>query len=206
MGRPGRLLPQLIAPFLALIVAAGCRAAKRGGAAANAGPVEPVAELRMQGMTVQSWGINGMEWEMHAPTGEGFTQKNFIRVSSMSVQLFDRGKRSTQIAAQKAVMATGNPTATSAAPSDVGGGIVLAPGDMYMDGGVVVVSTEGSRVSTDWVKYTAKDQLIRSTAPVEVIRPDSITKGRGLEANSDLSHLKIFNQTLVIPGTEEKKK
>jgi hypothetical protein len=45
-----------------------------------------------------------------------------------------------------------------------------------------------------------------STAPVTVERPDSITHGVGLEATTDLSHIRIFNQTLVIPAKNVPKK
>jgi hypothetical protein len=37
-----------------------------------------------------------------------------------------------------------------------------------------------------------------------VIRTDSITKGVGLQATPDLKRVKIFNETLVIKGTDDK--
>jgi hypothetical protein len=160
----------------------------------------------MHGLTVQSWGQRGLEWELRAPLGEGFTTRNVIRVSSMTAQLFENGEKSTQISAQRALMATGDRPPPPAQPKlvEAAPGIKLTPGDMYLDGGVVVVSTEGTRLATDWVQYYVSDSVIRSSAPVEVRRPDSITRGKGLEATADLSRLKIFHQTLVIPGTAEK--
>jgi hypothetical protein len=156
---------------------------------------------------VQSWGARGLEWELHSPLGEGFTQRNVIQVSSMTVQLFENGQRSTEISAPRAFMATGDRPKPPELPRTIEPvtGIKLTPGDMYLDGGVVVVSTEGSRLATNWVQYYTAEGVIRSSAAVEVRRPDSITRGKGLEATSDLSNVKIFNQTLVIPGEPEKK-
>lgn len=198
MGR-GRVL------VLALAIGAfGCRSKKTGAAPVN--PADRPAELTMHGLIVQSWGQRGLEWELRAPLGEGFTTRNVIRVSSMTAQLFENGERSTEISARRALMATGDRPPPPAQPKvvDAAPGIHLTPGDMYLDGGVVVVSTEGTRLTTNWVQYYVADSVIRSSAPVEVQRPDSITRGKGLEATADLSHLKIFNQTLVIPGTAEK--
>ena len=201
MGR-GRLF------VLALAIAgvAGCRSHKKAADAASLPAADRPAELSMHGLTVQSWGPRGLEWEMRAPLGEGFTQRNLIQVSSMTVLLFEEGKRSTEISAPRALMATGD----RPKPPDVANpvepipGVKLVPGDMYLDGGVVVVSTEGSHLSTEWVQYYVDKSVIRSSAPVEIRRPDSITRGTGLEATSDLSNVKIFKQTLVIPGAPEK--
>jgi lipopolysaccharide export system protein LptC len=200
MGR-GRLL--ILAVAIAGLSACRTRRAQTGAAA----PAERPPELSMHGLTVQSWGQRGLEWEMKAPVGEGFTQRNVIQVSSMTVQLFENGQRSTEITAPRAIMATGDRPKPPEPPKTIEPvpGIRLVPGDMYLDGGVVVVSTEGSRVTTPWVQYHVDEQVIRSSAPVEVVRQDSVTRGTGLEATTDLSSLKIFNQTLTIKGDEEQK-
>lgn len=195
MERRRRLLPALTAALLA-VASPACRTAADPAAPQRSD--DPAPELLMRGLIVQSWGGSGLDWEMRAPIGEGFTRRNFIQVSSMNVQLFDEGVKSTRISADRAVMAT---SATGAREPRIEPmeGVYLSSGDMFMEGRVVLVSTEGSRLRTDWVRYGARDEIIRSSAPVEVERPDSITRGKGLEATADLSTLKIFNQTLVIP-------
>ena len=201
MGRRRRLLPALAAALLAVATGA-CRSQKSVQQSGN--PAMPMPELRMQALTVQSWGETGLEWELRAPVGEGFTRRNFIQVSSMNVQLFENGERSSQISANRAVMATSDPSRRDA-PIEPMQGVLLSSGDMFMDGRVVVVSTDGSKLETDWIRYSGRDELIRSSAPVVIERPDSITRGRGLEATSDLQKVKIFNQTLVIPDQKDKK-
>lgn len=190
---------------LTLGLAAGCRSEKKKGSAAA--PAEKPPELAMHGLKVQSWGPRGLEWEMRAPVGEGFTQRNVIQVSSMTAQLYENGQPSTQVSAPLAIMATGDRPRPPEVPHPVQPkpGISLVPGDMYLDGGVVVVSTDGIRLTTDWVQYYVDEQVIRSSAPVVVTRPDSVTKGVGLEATTDLSSIKIFNQTLTIKGDEGQK-
>ena len=79
----------------------------------------------------------------------------------------------------------------------------LYGGDMFLDGHVVVLSTEPARLSTDWIDYRKSQGVIVSTAPVELIRGKTNTKGRGLEATPDLRSVKIFNQTVVIRGEEK---
>ena len=203
MGRRRQRFPALIAA--ALVALAGCRSKKSGAAAADVPPSERPPELRMQGLIVQSWGANGLEWEMRSPIGEGYNRRYIIQVSSMDVQLYDKGQRSTRIDADRAVMATSNP-GPGDPPIEPLNNVFLSSGDMLLDGHVVMVSTEGTNLRTDWVKYDSRARIVRSSAPVEVDRPDSITKGRGLEATADLSNIKIFNQTLVIPDRTEKKK
>ncbi len=73
---------------------------------------------------------------------------------------------------------------------------------MYLSKNVVMVSTDGTKVLTDWARYSKKTDLITSSAPVTVVRSDSITNGVGMEARPDMSDLKIFNQTLVIPDDD----
>ena len=155
----------------------------------------------MSGLIMQSWGAGGIEWEMRAPVGEGYTNRYELLVSSMDTHLYRDGQPSTRINARRAVMATGDPPGGRRVEPMPG--VALSTGDMFLDGDVVVVSTDGSRIRTDWARYSAGDGIIRSSAPVEIERPDSITHGFGLEATADLSSIKVFDQTLVIPGKEK---
>ena len=203
MGRRRQRIPALAAALL--LALAACRHAKKGGAEKEIPPAERPPELRMQGLIVQSWGANGLEWEMRSPLGEGYNKRFIIQVSSMDVQLYDKGERSTRINADRAVMATSNP-GPGDPPIEPMDNVYLSSGDMLLDGHVVMVSTEGTRLETDWVKYDSRTRIVRSSAPVEVDRPDSITKGKGLEATADLSQLKIYNQTLIIPDRKDSKR
>lgn len=199
MGRTG---------FLLLILSGGlCLSACRSSTSAPA--AEPAknlfadeSELKMSMMHVQSFGDDGLNWELTAPYGEVFTRKNLMRVKTLAVQMFDQGKKSTDITAKQGVMSTGpkSPERTHGELAAVSS--VLEPGDMYLSGDVVMVSTDGSKLTTDWAHYIKKKELIVSTAPVRVDRQDSITTGIGMEASSDMTQIHIFNETLIIPSTE----
>ncbi len=188
--------------FLARLILFGAALFSSGGLSATTEP----PELFMERPRIQSYGPEGLEWELVAPQGEGYTSSNLMRVEDLSVDLFEGGKKSSQITADEALMNTGSQGKPIALSSSAYGGIELQDGDMLLNGHVVVVSTEGSTLSTDWLHYHRRKELITSTAPVRIVRPDSVTTGVGLEATSDLSRVKIFKQRVVISDQAEVEK
>lgn len=155
----------------------------------------------MGGLKVQSYGLEGLQWEMTAPRGEAFTARAMMRVDNLHVELFENKAKSTDLTADKGIMYTGDP-ADHMGRSSPRDGVVVSSGDMYLDGNVVIVSTDGNKLSTDWVHYRQADQIIVSCAPVTMIRQNSITRGVGLRATPDLNRVEIYNQTLVINEDE----
>ncbi len=195
---------RLALAFLAIATVFGGSACRRSASSSSttapAANGREVSELKMTAMHVQSYSESGLEWEMNAPFGEVFTHKNIMRVKDMSVQLYENGTKSSDVSAMRGIMSTG-PKVESKTP--VGGptaaDVSLDQGDMYLDGNVVMISTDGSKLLTDWAHYHKKTNLITSKAPVRVERKDSITTGIGMEASADMSHVHIFNETLTIP-------
>jgi lipopolysaccharide export system protein LptC len=159
-------------------------------------------ELTMETLNIQSYNGPHLEWQLAAPYGEVFNQKNLMHVKNLTVDLFKDAQPSSRITADEGLTAMGN-SPTGVKPVPVTKDILLHAGDMYLNGHVVVVSTEGNTVTTDWAYYNKATDLITSSAPVQVARKDSITSGFGLEATPDLKHLKIFNETLVIKDQGE---
>ncbi|MCG3203498.1 MAG: Lipopolysaccharide export system protein LptC [Elusimicrobia bacterium] len=157
------------------------------------------SDLRMTGMHVQSYEQAGLDWEVIAPYGEVFSKRNLMRLKSLAVQLFDAGQKSTDISAEQGIMYSNTMLGPPKENTQTFWGVDLEPGDMFLVGNVVMVSTDGTKMSTDWAHYHKKTDLITSTAPVKVLRADSITYGVGMEATADLSSVHIFNETLVIP-------
>ncbi|OVE77443.1 hypothetical protein BVX98_02790 [bacterium F11] len=143
-------------------------------------------------------------WEMTSPDAEGFTTKNFLRGRDLDVTLFEEGEKSSDITSEYGILLTEKAGALSSMKIDPKetDGHKLDPGDMYLKGHVVVISTDGTKLETDWLWFHRKQGLITSTAPVKVTRSDSITKGIGMEATADLSAVTIFNQTLIIKSTD----
>lgn len=161
------------------------------------------ADQTMERLHIQSYDGSQLEWELSAPKAEVFSDKGQTIIRDPEIDLFDHGKKSTTVKADEGLMLAGE-TRSSLTLSTFS--VALEPGDIFLSGNVVMVSTEGNRLMTDWAHYRKSVELIVSRAPVKVVRPDSITEGVGLEATPDLSKVKIFDQTLVIKGNTSEKR
>lgn len=165
---------------------------------------ESSAELVMKPIRVESYGVDGLEWALEAPIAEGYSQKNIMLVNDMKVSLFDKGQPSSTIQAKEAFISAKMTKKDGIAVERTQfRNVTLDPGDMFLRGDVVVVSTDGTKIMTDWAEFDKSSELITSSAPVKVIREDSITEGVGLRATSNLAQVEIFNQTLIIKGNDE---
>jgi hypothetical protein len=185
------------------MVLTGCRPGASPSTLSKNHNGREMAELQMTGMRIQSYGDTGIQWEMSAPFGEVFSQKNLMRVKNMNVQLFEDGQKSSDVSGQIGFLSTGPRPQKDVKVDPSLMGMTLEEGDMFLSGDVVIISTDGSKLNTDWIHYHRQTDLITSLAPVKVYRHDSITYGIGMEAKSDMAHLKIFNETLVIPEQPE---
>lgn len=169
----------------------------------NSNGIFETPELVLKGLRVQSYLKNSLEWNMDAQKGEGFTTSSFFRLFEMNLDLFKNGGKSAAIQSDQAFIDFSQ-TGSSQPVVQKMTGFAMGPGDMLALGNVVVVSTDGSKLLTDWLHYHRQTDLITSTAPVQLLRADSLTHGTGLEATPDLTRVKIFKQTVVIKGEEGK--
>lgn len=164
--------------------------------------------MAMRSFRLQSYDGSALEWEMLGDRAMGFTQKSTTRAKNVRLRMFENGQKSTSIDADQALLNSGaghpgKPPTTIEAPN----GVTLIPGDMLFSGNVVAVSTDGTKLMTDWVHFQKQKDVIVSTAPVRVVRENSVTDGVGLVATSDMNRIQIFDQTVVIrenqPPAEE---
>jgi lipopolysaccharide export system protein LptC len=194
--------------LLAVIVfGAACRskpaAPAANGSNGNNGNSRP--ELFIAPVKTQTYGPNGLEWTLEAPRAKAYTTKNIMKAENLTVTLFENGQKSTRITANEGILNTKHaPPPAEGQPNDEAIEELYA-GDMFLRGNVVVVSTDGSKMTTEWLRFNKKIDLITSTAPVKIVREDSITEGVGMEAKPDLSSVKIFNQNLRIKGKPKTK-
>lgn len=154
-------------------------------------------------MHLQSFGETGIEWEMYSPHVKGYPRENVFRARDLDIFLFDNGQKSSSIKANDGIIVSQDKPRNPTPPKSYFGSPKLNRGDMFLRGDVVVVSTDGTKVLTDWINFKRNQAIIVSTAPVQVIRDDSVTHGIGLEATPDLTSLKIFDETMIIKGEEE---
>lgn len=64
---------------------------------------------------------------------------------------------------------------------------------------VVVVNAAGDTLKTEELVWNNKLQQFYSDVPVQIIRDGSVSNGKGLEANKDLTWIRIFQQRGTVP-------
>lgn len=202
MGQFAQKIPILVLTFLFL--ACG-RSTERSLPSASHIPLsDEVVDLKMEKMKVQSFGPRGLEWELRSPHAWGVSAQNKMMAENLHVDLYEKGQKSTAITSDQGIVysasSSGKPNNDSAV---VVQGVILEPGDMFLSGHVVVVSTMGTTLKTDWAHYKQRDEIIVSSAPVKIIRDDSVTEGRGLRATADLREVTIYDQKVLIKSDEQ---
>ena len=91
----------------------------------------------------------------------------------IKVTLFDvNGNSTTTITAQKAV--------------------ILDNQDIEAMGQVIMISNDGTVITTEYVKRSAKDKMIRSDKAVTITRQEKIIRGEGFESDQALKKYRIF--------------
>lgn len=76
--------------------------------------------------------------------------------------------------------------------------------DMGAGGGVVIVSTEGARLETPWMRYDSQKDLLFSTAAVVMTRGRSVVRGVGWSARPDFSEMEVRRQRGEIAPEDER--
>ena len=59
------------------------------------------------------------------------------------------------------------------------------------DGEVLVLTSDGRRLETEWIEWQGGDRKIRTDRYVHITTPDETVEGTGLEASEDLSFYRI---------------
>jgi len=91
----------------------------------------------------------------------------------IKVTLFDvNGNSTTTITAQKAVIQDNQ--------------------DVEVMGSVIMTSNDGTVITTEYVKRSAKDKMIRSDRAVTVTMQEKIIRGEGFESDQALKKYRIF--------------
>lgn len=160
-----------------LIVNPGC-----GGDVKERAPAATLAAFR-ENLLQESWMVkvvlsdSGMErgivqaaHEEEYRTKKG--SKHYLD-GKIRVTFFDvTGKATTTITAQRAVIHENQ--------------------DVEAMGSVIMTSNEGRIIQTEYVKRTAKDNMLRSDSAVTITMDEEIIRGTGFESDQALSKYRIF--------------
>jgi LPS export ABC transporter protein LptC len=156
-----------------LLMVAACRRKPSGPAEAQSPDMEPDQTLAT--FTMDSYVGALRQWSLKSPHADLFDREHRVELVSPQVRFFNEGRAGSKVNAAQ-------------------GRLDTETKDFWAGGGVVMASTDGVHLESDWVRYEKSADRFVSTAPVTVTRGRSIVKGVGWEARSDLSDMVIREQ------------
>lgn len=113
------------------------------------------------------------QWTMFARYAATYSAKNLVVARGVRVDFFgDDGKRSSELTARE-------------------GDIQQQTRDMTARGNVVLATTEGTRMTTEELRFLNRQQRIVSDRLVRVEREGDVLEGIGFESDPDLKHFEF---------------
>jgi LPS export ABC transporter protein LptC len=164
--------------LLLLFVSAACRR----GASAPAEAARPSPPDQIIGQfTMDSFAKGAHAWTLESPKAYVYEPEKRVDVDQPRIRFYDKDRPGALMTAGKGRFRTDNR-------------------DLFAWDGVVITSTDGARLQSDWMKYASARDVVVSTAPVTLTRGSSVVRGIGWEAKPDLSHMVVHHQTVEWSG------
>lgn len=162
----------LLAVGLAL-VSAGCNGLPR------ANPMSSRGEMPDQEVTdfvLTETDAGHPQWTLYARWAATYTARNTVVARDIRVDFFnEHGERSSELVARE-------------------GEIQQMTRDMTARGNVVLKTTEGTRMTTEELHFSNREQLITSDRLVRVEREGDALEGVGFSSDPDLKHFEFRSQ------------
>lgn len=152
---------------------------------AEARPAGPAPDQVIENFTIDSFGAGKRDWSLRAPRADVYESKNLVLIQRPFIQFYEGEELSSTLESGRGEIHTGSR-------------------DLWAWDEVVMVSTEGARLNSDWLQYVGEKDRIVSTAPVTIVRRGSTIRGLGWEASPDLSEVFIKNQRVEIDDEDRK--
>lgn len=170
---------RIVGRILNFLVAAGalfaCRSPRPAGETVAQSPAGGHPDQVLGQFTMDAYNGLRRQWALSAPRGELFDREHRVDLVNPRVRFYNDGRPGSEVVAAQ-------------------GRLNSETKDMWATGGLVMVSTDGVRLESEWAHYDKKTDRFVSTAPVTVTRGPSVVKGVGWQAQSDLSDMIIFSQ------------
>src|SRR5678815_5655958 len=164
---------RLAAILLLGLVLAGCGERRELAPAGKSG-VLPDEEVQDFALTETNSGT--VEWKLYAQKAEMYDVKNTITATGVRVNfLDDRGRQSSQLTARE-------------------GEINQVTRDMTARGNVVILNSDGTRMSTQSLTFLNRQQKIVSDELVRVEQKGNVLQGDGFESDPNLKHYQFREQ------------
>jgi LPS export ABC transporter protein LptC len=136
-------------------------------------------EQRLYRFSVESLSGDKKNWHLESDQSDIYESRHEMSVVKPHVRFFKNGELSSTLTAGSGLIQTESK-------------------DMWLGEGMVLESTSGVRLSSDWMNYYEAAQKITSTAPVTIVRPGSVTRGDAWEAKPDMSEMIVHNQRVEL--------
>lgn len=176
-ARPGGALGWILAGALCLS-ACGPASPRAPAPAPKGAPDQVIEDFSIDGFSGPQ-----RDWTLRSPLARVFEKDHRIELRTPSVQFFEQDRPSSTL--------------------DAGAGrIDTESRDIWAWDGVVMASTDGARLTSDWMLYRRSDDRIVSTAPVTIVRGGSVINGVGWEATPDLSAVSVLRQQVEISTSD----
>ncbi len=184
-GWPRRRGPRWRAAVLAgaLLLSAGCGRQNRVWQAGAGGEL-PDQEVSDFALTETEQGTPS--WKLYARYAATYSARNLVVARSIRVDFFDeKGNKSSELTARE-------------------GEIQQQSRDMTARGNVVLQAVEGTRMSTEELRFLNKEQKIISppTQLVRVEREGNVLTGKGFESDPNLKHFEFKSDVKAVVRTQ----
>lgn len=135
-------------------------------------------------------------WILNAETAEVYQKRGVIELEDARISFLTQPSKNNL---EKKNLATIKDEQTTRARLTAPQGEVnMQTHDLYAHGGVEVESQDGVIIYSEDLRFSNQTQKIYTDSAVKVVRKDSVLFGEGLEANSDLTEIKILRHRAYI--------
>src|SRR5262249_43965814 len=179
-----RLLVLLLAAGVLGLVAGGVAGCSGGKKRPASGPSGGPPGGRGGGVTVPETDCGRPSWRRFSKDAATFQARDLVTARSLTIDFFDEhGKQSSELKAHE-------------------GELYQRTRDMVARGNVVLVTTEGWRMSTDEMRFLNSRRKITSDKLVRVEKEGTVLEGVGFESDPNLEHFEFQHQirATVQPG------
>jgi LPS export ABC transporter protein LptC len=159
---------------------AGC---ERGQRVSPAGSTGELPDQEVSDFAVTETDQGRLEWKMYAQSAAIFTARNAIVVRVVRIDFYDEQDRRTSTLTARE------------------GEMNQRTHDMLARGSVVLQTTEGTRMSTEQLKFLNKQQRIVSDEFVRVERGADVLTGYGFESDPGLEHFEFKHRVRAVVRT-----
>ena len=179
---PAMLL--LLAGFTAAALLQGCSSGKKLSASGNS---DLLPDSEVEDFTITETDSGKTEWTLFARQAATFNARDLVTARTVRIDFFGAdGKQSSELVARE-------------------GELYQRTRDMIARGNVVLLTTEGWRMTTEELHFSNSLRRITSDKLVRVEKEGSVLEGVGFESDPNLEHFEFQHQVraTVRPGAAQ---